>query len=426
MKDPNRFFIEPQPAAALKLGVFSRHVSIWAAKTGKHAAGNKVVLWDAYAGKGRYDNGAPGSPALALTAAERLAKATRGRRVRCLFTEINPRLYSHLDALVAGSGIPGAEAMRGSAAQHLDHVLRLAAGHPLFVLLDPFGLGLPFKDLTNKLLLRTRRTSSGRRLGPSTEVMLNFSLHALIRNAGHIRGNRAVEEDLVLGSPPFDQWQQDYLGLELAEADLAVQRKVRRRRRSAEQSRINSLKRVDDAMGGSWWQEVWLEHEGDHRAACQAIVSGWRDLIERATGYMTAEIPVGDKWLGAPDYHLMLLTGHDHGLWAFNEACSKAMEDYREVCERAKPTLALTPSLADMAPTWVDEIEANVRPLLRPGRVTVVCSSVTEIFGETAGLAREMHLKKALNRLWNDGLLADQPKGDLTNYVIRLPLARAS
>jgi hypothetical protein len=178
-------------------------------------------------------------------------------------------------------------------------------------------------------------------------------------------------------------------------------------------------------MGGSWWQDVWLEYGDDSRGACQAIVDGWRSRIERDTGYRTAEIPVADKWSGAPDYHLMLLTDHDHGLWVFNEACSYAMRDYRAACDKVQPQLELLPPLTAHEPEWIDEIASSVRALVDAGVTTTVCSAIPQVFGASRGLARQMHLRTALKRLYREGLLADEPKGDLTDYVIRRPLRQA-
>lgn len=53
----------------LKHGIVSRYPTIFASMAGYGQ--DEVVLYDAYAGPGRYEDGSPGSPLLALQTAQR-------------------------------------------------------------------------------------------------------------------------------------------------------------------------------------------------------------------------------------------------------------------------------------------------------------------------------------------------------------------
>jgi hypothetical protein len=54
------FFGERTAAAVLKHGILSRHLPVYATKTGTYSRDRMVVYFDAYAGQGRYKDGAPG------------------------------------------------------------------------------------------------------------------------------------------------------------------------------------------------------------------------------------------------------------------------------------------------------------------------------------------------------------------------------
>lgn len=67
--------------------------------------------------------------------------------VECHFVEQNPATYRSLRQVleeVDNGGTLVWEARHGNVAEHLDELLVRAEGVPLFLFLDPFGLGLPF------------------------------------------------------------------------------------------------------------------------------------------------------------------------------------------------------------------------------------------------------------------------------------------
>jgi three-Cys-motif partner protein len=69
------------------------------------------------------------------------------RVVECHFVEQNPATYRSLRQVleeVDNGGTLVWEARHGNVAEHLDELLVRAEGVPLFLFLDPFGLGLPF------------------------------------------------------------------------------------------------------------------------------------------------------------------------------------------------------------------------------------------------------------------------------------------
>jgi three-Cys-motif partner protein len=103
-------------------------------------------------------------------------------------------------------------AERKDVAAVLDEVMAVAENKPMFVFLDPCGVGIPFDAMT-RLLNRNAPSHQ-----PPTEVLLNFNHAAVRRIGGHLRspsGNEAT------------------------------------------------IRRMDDAVGGTWWHEAFEQSEKD-------------------------------------------------------------------------------------------------------------------------------------------------------------------
>jgi hypothetical protein len=255
---------------------------------------------------------------------------------------------------------------------------------PLFAFLDTFGLGVPFEQLTGKLMARAKRRGQVR-IGPATEVMINFVHAGLYRTAGKL-----------------DIDSTDTAQLRNAETTIAD---------------------VDANLGGAWWQAMWRS-----AAPPPARVAAIRDeylrrVMEAAgPGWAGFRVPVSNTWRGKPIYDLVLLTQHPQGIWFFNEAVSLARGIFRE---HAEPEFSLVPQLWEPDDEWVGAIEANLRRLLADGRPVKLISYVRELYGETLGVARSKHLRRALRRLHASGLIFTEPKGDLFGLTVA-PTARAA
>lgn len=148
---------------------------------GKAGSGGRGVAYlDGYAGRGRYEDGSPGSAERILKIAEDQGAA--GVEYRIFFHEKDPTSYKALKPVVdeyVARGVQ-AQASPDDVITGLDDVIESARNVPLFLFLDPCGLGLPFDALT--------RTLTGPRASrwPPTEVLLNFSLEAVRRIGGHV------------------------------------------------------------------------------------------------------------------------------------------------------------------------------------------------------------------------------------------------
>jgi three-Cys-motif partner protein len=382
MSSNTRFFDRPQPAAVLKHELLRRYVTVYASKTGSQSAG-KVSFVDGYAGAGLYDDGTKGSPAHALEVAQNISAF---RQLRTSFVEKDQSLYERLVAYAnsqeAADPTLDIRVMHGTVEQHLGNILQQAAQDPLFVFLDPFGVGIEFDVLTKHILGRSIRNY------PKTEVLLNFSVQAIDRIGGLIS--------------------------------------------STAKSGPATLARLNRTLGGEWWQPLYQAHSGADRAS--VIATEYRARINAATsgGWGGWTVPVADSLDGRPEYLLLHFTQHRDGRWEFYEALTFATKAWREACHAASPNkegqlaaVGQFPLEGLEAPVpfdedetaWRDEIQRNARTLVKAKVAFVLQDRMQDLLGRSLGLARETHIRRALKPLYQEGLLANEPKGKLQTYV---------
>eukprot|EP01041_Mallomonas_annulata_P027412 gene27412-48993_t len=145
--DPEEFFAARQGAAVMKHAVLGRYLHLFASKVGKWSANHEVVYVDGYAGPGVYGDGNAGSPMLAAQVEGLVNSIGQGRRLRCYFIEADETQYEKLVQNIKPQ-LPDAVFLHGEIEQHLDRIIREAAGLPMLPLIDPSGHGLTWADLS--------------------------------------------------------------------------------------------------------------------------------------------------------------------------------------------------------------------------------------------------------------------------------------
>jgi three-Cys-motif partner protein len=360
------FFEEPQGAAKLKHEVLRKHLAVYVRTTGSRAP---VMLLDGYAGPGQYAEGTPGSPRLMVDT----ARALQDRDVHCVFVERNRNHWQQLRELLAELGDDDSEPLHGKLEQRLDEVLGKAAGKSLFVLLDPFGLAIPFAMLGD--MLRRRPRYGARRVFQPTEVILNFSVSGVNRAAGRV--------DSQTESPTIAKMHQ------------------------------TRLEELEAFLGGPWWRATWQQGgAGRVRQILDEYLVRFRAAFP---GWKTLTVPVADYWDGPPTYYLVLLTEHDLGLWVFANSVSYGAEALQEHTFADHPRL-FSPEVEE---NWPATIQRNILALLARRASFRLVDEIGDVYGETLGRAREKHVLKALKALAAQGLVAGRPAShDLYRFVV--------
>jgi three-Cys-motif partner protein len=321
-----------------------------------------VVYLDGYAGRGRYADGRPGSPERILQIAE--DQRAKGINYRLFFYERDAESFAVLETVVdeyVGRGVQ-AEAANCEVITGLGEVIAAAEGKPLFLFLDPCGLGIPFSVLVQTL------TGSRAATWPPTEVLLNFSLEAVRRIAGHVM------------SPTPNE---------------------------------NSMARLDDVLGGDWWRS--LVKKGVTDQAVDEIVKGFMDRLAQATAMQTFAIPVRRAPSHKPVYFLVFGTRNPLGIWHFADDAARATETWWSAIdaqETAKLEELGQDALFDMpAAQRLEKVESEAQPVIaeniarltsQHGQIRVGDYPV-EVFGEYLGRVREKVVRAAIKELHKDG-----------------------
>ncbi|GAA5135530.1 three-Cys-motif partner protein TcmP [Pseudonocardia adelaidensis] len=367
---------------------------VFAAKAGLHTAGNRVVFVDGYAGAGRYDDGAPGSPLLFMQAAQSMRDL---RAVKAVFVEADEVNYQHLSELLGETAPPDANylPLHGELGRHLPAILRDARGAALFVFLDPFGTALDRHQLCNSLLTQARREP--------TEVLLHFSVSTVARIGGLVRKAHRANQRLT-----------------------ASERKT--------------VATVDRFLGGDWWHATFREIANDHddgtanRAAMEVADRYCREIGEQ-TGFRAVPIPVQPAPHLLPKYVLVLFTRHQHGLWHFASTLGLAGRDWMGAYHAAEAKRAAAKTVAyeerhgleplfefpepEFDPDayeqshrdeWIDTLAENIARLPQQYGTFRPVDRTIEIYDSLMGQAWDKHVRAAVKKLYDAGITTNDGK----------------
>ena len=160
--DADEKWVYTQHTAA-KHEILHRYLGAWLAILGRARKDSgwrhkQLVLVDAFAGRGRYMGGEPGSPMIIFDRAVEAVKAGMAQSVRIHCAEPNAINFSHLEKVCSAFQYPGVE-IDATPDTFVEIGTRIAdwaeaqkASVPIFVLVDPFGVkGVPLR-LIRRLL----------------------------------------------------------------------------------------------------------------------------------------------------------------------------------------------------------------------------------------------------------------------------------
>jgi len=377
----DQYWEQPGLPTVFKHDLLRRYLPRFAGKTGSQAA--SVVYLDGYAGRGRYEDGTPASAELMLQIA--MNQSAQGIRYRLFFYEPDKKSHAVLRAVVdeyVARGIQ-AEAFRAEVISGLGKVIDGAKDLPLFLFLDPCGLGVPFSVLTSTL--------SGPRAAvwPPTEVLLNFSLEAVRRIAGHVTSPTPNEKTMA---------------------------------------------RLDEALGGDWWRDLVRRRGADQ--AVDEIVRGFMERLGQAAKMDIFAMPVRRAPSQKPIYFLVFGTRKPLGFWYFADDTARATETWwRTLDEREAEKLEKIgqPSLFDMpfsSGPDLSEVEAEARPVIAENIARLVATRgpvrvgnfPVEVFGDYLGRVRETVVRAAIKDLNKSGRTPSTGVGSpITDLVVNPP-----
>lgn len=367
----------PRPQSVYKHGILEQYVIRFATMTASRLTPKRAVLFDGFAGRGRFDTGQAGSAEHMMLAAQKVKATTR---IDLLLVEKARDDFESLNKVADEYRARGIsiDSHHGDCGDRLDDAVKLAAGASLFVFLDPCGAVLPMEKIKN--LLRKRGA------WPRSEVLLNFNAD-LIRRAG-------------------GQLKKGLLDL-------------------------GGVAKADAVCGGRWWREVALRAHvasggQDWESAAEEVAHEYARRLVAGTNYGAVVAPVRRQVHHQPVYYLIFLTQDPHGHWVFGVAAAKAREKWLDSLgpDPDEREGMLWDTVADQLEREhakaIEHITENLRRLTADGQPKAVVQHAHAVFGDLYGEAKETAFTAALRALVNSGEIEFVTKGSKPHqHVVR-------
>jgi three-Cys-motif partner protein len=368
----------PRPQSRYKHVMLDQYAIRYATMTASRLNPRRAVLFDGYAGRGRFDDGSAASAEHMMLAAHKVKARTQ---IDCFFVEKGRSAYKVLSAVADEYRARGLniETRRGECGDYLDEVLSYAAGASLFLFIDPCGAALPWDKVVP--ILKKRGA------WPRSEVLMNFNADLVRRAGGQVLKGQLHE---------------------------------------------HGVKRLDVVCGGPWWRKVAVDafHSSGGQtweSAAEAVAVEYATRISRAVGDMGWVIaPVRRQAHHQPVYFLVFLTYDDHGFWVLGHAAAKAREAWLYALGPDDETLegmlfnTVELQIAQEHEAAVEKIKGNIIQLVSDGTAKAVVNCTGKIFEEVFGEAKETAFTKALRELIASGDVEYVKKGSKPHqHVIR-------
>lgn len=254
-----------------------------------HNLKRPIVLVDAFAGPGRFGDGADGSPLLICKVIQERWKGHAP--MSCVFSDTRPAHRAALTHNLADhikAGLCGVPLSDCSGA--VSHAIDTFRDSTLFFYLDPYGIKDLEFDMVRQIYERNPRQS--------TEVLINFNFRTFMRMSGN--------------------WGY-------ADSVAVVAQKVK-------DAKIDTVDRV---MGGDYWRSIVTDASLSRTAREDAVIEAYLGKVRQYFSYAFA-IPVQERSEDQQDvpedelahYHLIFGTRSARAVTYMNDVALNALEPY--------------------------------------------------------------------------------------------------
>jgi three-Cys-motif partner protein len=380
------FFESKNPQAVLKHGLLTRYAHYFAGRAG-HATGGRIAFIDGYSGAGRYEDGSPGSPLLLASSAKRAE--TIKREVKLALVEPDGAIRRRLEANLAAADVAVDALLNRSLQDVIDDLLDRYADRAVLLFVDPFGLALSYETL-----VRVLRRSRDR--GP-VDVLLHFSTLSIAR-----MGRAAVK-----GA-----------------------------------GAVTNATQLDRALGPVDWRAALKdlrELDGAPTQAAIDLAQQFNDAIASECGVPSLSVPIRKRPRHLPLFVLTLFCRDPVGkaLWDFADMAGKACVDWLMRCEsddyeaylaRQEVAPSLFPLRSEPSEPEInrvldarayDYLPGHLADLVRRTGRMCLQDDPGSTYGRLLGVAREKHVRAAMNELVAQGLVDVAEPGQVRNAVYR-------
>lgn len=248
-----------------------------------------VYYIDAFAGKGKFDDGSPGSPIIALDIISKFPNS----KICSAFIELN---YAN-DLMENIKRYPNTKIVEGRYEDYIENLLVSRAEQNIFVYIDPYGI----KSLKFSIFEKWKNHKFN-----SIEILLNFNSFGFIReacNALNVRFNLSDLDDVLINAEQFD---------------------------GSERKSINELSEV---AGGDYWKDIIEDYKAgifDGYEAERKFITQYCLNLRRVFRYVL-NMPIRLKKGQRPKYRMIYATNHQDGCILMNDNMCKRWEALEEI-----------------------------------------------------------------------------------------------
>jgi len=277
------FFKGKRPWSIIKDQVLGSYMTPYLSKVGK--LNRRIILIDAFAGPGKFDDGTAGSPLIICQAAEKHAAGN----YLAIFVNRETAHHEKL-AYVLSSFIEKHTVIPilGTAADLLTRVRQVLGDQTVFLYLDPFGLkGCEFATIEPFL----RRQNEY-----STEVVINLSVPIM---------HRLAARKAITGGGPVP-------------------------------ARVRSFhQRLSRVLGGDYWQSILWDDSKTPEEKTDEVMAKYRDRLTEFGLSYSGSCPVREKTGGRVKYYITFCSRHSHAMLLMNDVMCTAYQQRMHEAETA-------------------------------------------------------------------------------------------
>ncbi len=246
---------------------------------------------DCFAGKGKFDDGKPGSPLIALDLIEECLTTTKiaSPQIRATFIDLN---YAD-DLRINLKGYQSVNIVSGKYEDHILGLLRGSRNRNVFLYIDPYGIKALRCSLFDSFAIAPFN---------SIELLINLNSFGFIREACNAMGIQLQMDDPTL----FDDLVE-YDPTKLTATDKSVQD-------------------LNEIAGGNYWQAIIMDYKAGRINGYEAeerFAEQYCQRLSQSYAYVL-NMPLRIKQGQRPKYRMVHATNHPDGcLLMVDNICSR-------------------------------------------------------------------------------------------------------
>ena len=303
-----------------------------------------IFYVDCFAGKGRFEDGKPGSPLIALTVREECFQRTRRQdldgAIQTCFIDLNyaDDLRSNIASVHPSHDAP--KVIHGKYEEEIEKCLRNKGGYNVFLYIDPYGI----KALDSKQFDRFQTFHFH-----TFEMLINFNSFGFFRDAC-----QALRVDYSQ-----DEAFQD-LG-DLVEYDPTIVSATRK-----------SIDLLTNIAGGDYWKRIVRDYPQKINGyqAEQRLSTEYKRRLREKYKYVL-DMPICLKPGQHPKYRMIHVSNHESGCFLMAQNMLKRKDElYREIQSDGQEQISIFDSNPDMCSSieggWITkkEVEEKVEAFI--------------------------------------------------------------